>query len=214
MEHAFLDGRPLMLDGMKPDATVSAVIEHARTVLNEPDAIILEIICDGDAITADNLDEALSAPLDQYARLELISGSPRKVVADTLHASRRSIADSSELAALAANELASGDLSKGMQRLIDCVDIWSRTHEAMVSGAHLLRLDLESLVIQDRRVVEWLRQPAAKLREIRDAIESRDHVLLGDILRYEMQEFLESWDQMLGAYAYHVQAQDAAAGSA
>ena len=91
-----------------------------------------------------------------------------------------------------------------MQRLIDCVDIWSQAHEAMISSGQLLELDLEELVIADKHVFEWLKEPATKLREIRDAIESRDHVMLVDILRYEMDEFLDGWQKMLEAYVEYV----------
>jgi hypothetical protein len=204
MDTAFLDGQPLGIDGIASDAPVSTVVERAKNALTNRDSILLEVICDGSAIGASALEQTLSAPVSSFSRVELVSGNPRDIVVETLEASRRSIGDTFELVALAAGELNSGSVATGMQRLIDCVDIWSQAHEAMVNSGQLLNLDIESLVIEDRCVLDWLREPAAKLREIRDAIESRDHVMLGDILRYEMDDFLQGWERMLDAYAMHI----------
>ena len=53
--------------------------------------------------------------------------------------------------------------------------------------------------------MQWLNDLASKLRELKDAIESRDHVLLGDILRYEFDETLEQWERMLDGFIAHVE---------
>ncbi|HPF38115.1 MAG TPA: hypothetical protein P5081_09155 [Phycisphaerae bacterium] len=213
MEHAFLDGKPLATEGIDADASVSSVVERAKTMLLETygDSILLEVICDGEAIDAGRLEETLADPVSKYGRLEFVSGSRRTVVVESLRASKRSISDTFELVRDAANQLNAGSVASGMQRLIDCVEIWSQAHEAMISSGHLLELDMEELVIADKHVFEWLREPATKLRDIRDAIESRDHVMLVDILRYEMDEFLEGWEKMLEAYADYVQGMGVAA---
>ncbi|MCB9851490.1 MAG: hypothetical protein H6819_00220 [Phycisphaerales bacterium] len=206
MEHAFLDGKLLATDGIGADAKVSSVVERAKTTLKDGagDSILLEVICDGEAIEAAHLEATLAEPLSRYARLEFVSGSRRTVVVESLTASKRSIGDTFELVREAADQLNAGSVASGMQRLIDCVEIWSQAHEAMISSGQLLELDLEELVIADKHVFEWLREPAVKLREIRDAIESRDHVNLVDILRYEMDDFLQGWEKMLEAYVEYV----------
>lgn len=206
MDHAFLDGKPLPIDGIGDDATVCAVIERAKTTLKDTDgdSILLEVICDGEAIDAARLASTMGEPLSNFSRVEFVSGSRRTVVVESLTASKRSIGDTFELVREAAEQLNAGSVAAGMQRLIDCVEIWSQAHEAMISSGHLLELDLEELVIADKHVFEWLREPATKLREIRDAIESRDHVMLVDILRYEMEDFLQGWEKMLDAYAEYV----------
>lgn len=213
MDHAFLDGKPMAIDGIEADATVCAVIERAKTALRDEDSesILLEVICDGEAIDAAHLEATMAEPIAKFSRLEFVSGNRRSVVVESLTASQRSIADTFELVREAADQLNAGSVAVGMQRLIDCVEIWSQAHEAMISSGHLLELDLEELVIADKHVFEWLREPATKLREIRDAIESRDHVNLVDILRYEMDEFLLGWEKMLGAYAEYVTALEVAA---
>lgn len=213
MEHAFLDGKLLATDGIGADAKVASVVERAKTTLKDGagDSILLEVICDGEAIEAAHLEATLAEPLSRYGRLEFVSGSRRTVVVESLVASRQSIGDTFELVREAADQLNAGSVAGGMQRLIDCVEIWSQAHEAMISSGHLLELDLEELVIADKHVFEWLKEPAVKLREIRDAIESRDHVNLVDILRYEMDEFLQGWEKMLEAYAAYVSGLEIAA---
>ena len=204
MDHVTLDGKPLAVDGIDADATVSTLVERAKTTLVDTDAILLEIICDGQSLDASNLETTLSEPVSSYTRFEFVSGDRRSVVVESLIASKRSIADTCDLVREAAEQLNAGSIASGMQRLVDCVEIWSQAHEAMISSGHLLNLDLENLVIDDKRLLEWLKEPATKLREIRDAIEARDHVNLVDILRYEMEDFLAGWEKMLDAYAAHV----------
>lgn len=204
MDYAFLDGKPLSIDGIEGDAQVCTLVERAKTTIESSDAILLEVICDGEVVDATQLETTLAEPVSKYSRFEFVTGSRRAVVVDSLTASARSIGDTFELVHEAAEQLNAGGVAQGMQRLIDCVDIWSQAHEAMISSGQLLDLDLEELVIADKHVFEWLREPATKLREIRDAIESRDHVMLVDILRYEMDEFLEGWKKMLEAYAEYV----------
>lgn len=213
MEHAFLDGKPLSTDGIEADAKIGTLVERAKTALreNDNDSILLEVICDGDPIDAARLEETLTERVSRFSRFDFVSANRRAVVVESLTASKVSIGDTFELVREAAEQLNAGSVAPGMQRLIDCVEIWSQAHEAMISSGNLLELDLEKLVIADKHVFEWLREPATKLREIRDAIESRDHVMLVDILRYEMDEFLQGWEKMLEAYAEYVSGMEVAA---
>jgi len=204
MEHALLDGNPLSLSDIPDDAAVGKLVDLAKNELSGGESILLEVICDGRSVASEQLESTLAEPISKFDRIEFVSGNPRAVVVETLNATRRSIGDTFALVREAAEDLNSGNVATGMQRLVDCVEIWSQAHEVMINSGQLLNLNLDDLVVADKRVLEWLREPAAKLREIRDAIESRDHVLLGDILRYEMDEFLEGWEKILDAYAEHV----------
>jgi len=69
----------------------------------------------------------------------------------------------------------------------------------MINSGALLQFNFDELVIADRHIFDWLRDLGGKLKDIRDAIENRDHVLLGDILRYETEEFVEGWERMRSA---------------
>ena len=59
--------------------------------------------------------------------------------------------------------------------------------------------------LQGRDIMQLLVEIRTKLTEIKDAIEARDYVLLGDILRYELDEPLQSWENMLNAFIEHVE---------
>ena len=53
---------------------------------------------------------------------------------------------------------------------------------------------------------EHLHDLAAKLREVRDALEARDIVLLADMLRYEIPDTCQTWQGILKDMAANVAA--------
>ena len=66
-------------------------------------------------------------------------------------------------------------------------------------------LDFDDLEIDGRQITAWLNELAGKLGELKNAIESRDNVLLGDILRYEFDQTLQQWERMLGGFIAYVE---------
>ncbi len=202
---AFLNGNEVALNEIAGNATVGVVVDAVKGAIPDKGSILLEIACDGRTIHSEQITQILNRPATEYQRIECRSGNPAEIVVTTLNASLSVLAESKASALQAAEDLASGSLGPGMQRLIDCVEIWSQAHEAMINSGALLQFNFEELVIADRHIFDWLRDLGGKLKDIRDAIENRDHVLLGDILRYETEEFVEGWERMLNAYIEHVE---------
>jgi predicted nucleotidyltransferase component of viral defense system len=65
-------------------------------------------------------------------------------------------------------------------------------------------MDFQTLTVAGRPIVSWVEVLAEKLRQLKDAVESRDLVLLGDILRYEIDPALRDWEQMLAGLIQHI----------
>lgn len=201
---AYLDGSELDIKKLAANATVGEIVDVAKTKLESKDAILIEIACDDRTVSAETIMQTLGRPASNFSRIDCRSGDPREIVIETLKSSGSALVESKSSAQKAAEDLTSGSVAQGMQRLIDCVEIWSQAHEAMVNSGALLKLDFEELVIAEKHIFEWLTELGAKLRDIRGAIENRDHVLLSDILRYEAEEFIEGWERMIDAYVKHV----------
>ncbi len=70
----------------------------------------------------------------------------------------------------------------------------------------LLGVDFESLQLAGRPVAECLTELLERLRDLKDAVANRDHVLLADILRYEFDDVLQRWERMLDGFIDHVEA--------
>lgn len=203
MAQVLLDGRTIG-EELESTATVAAAIEIARGRLAAGRSIILGVTCDGRNVGLDLLASVLPRPLHEFSRVELTSGDAGAAVIEALSETRLSILDTYALVQQAADDISTGNIARGMNGLIECVNAWSQVHEAVVSGGQLLQLDFERLVLGGRPLLDWLGDLNRRLRDIKSAVENQDHVLLADILRYEMDETLQRWEDMLTALIEHV----------
>ena len=200
----FLDDRPFASSSISSQSTVAHVIEAARNDLVGTGRLLIGIRCDGDELSADRMERLIGEPATRFARLDLISDRPQRVVVDILQHARSAFAHTFELVRLAADTLAVGN-GEGMSTLIACVQTWSQVHESVVKGGALLGIRFDELLIQNRSVTAWLGDLVTRLRELRGAIDARDYVLLVDLLRYEFDETLQGWETFLDAFITHVE---------
>lgn len=193
----FVDHEPLAVDALARDATVSAVVDHVRAGIAGTGRMVLGLRCDEQDVSMDRLEQVLGMPCAAVGRLDVLTGCPGALVADALGVTRGALAETYATVATAASHLSSGDAAAAMRELADCCAVWARVHEAVVRACGLLALDVSGVAIEGRAVSQWLRDLAKTLLGIKTAIESRDTVLLGDILRYEMDQTLGDWERML-----------------
>lgn len=193
----FVDNEPLTGDALGQDATVLAVVDRVRAGIAGTGRMVLGLRCDEQDVSMDRLEQVLGMPCAAVGRLDVLTGSPGALVADALGVTRGALTETYATVATAASHLSSGDTADAMRELADCCAVWARVHEAVVRACGLLSLDVSGVAIEGRAVSQWLRDLAKTLLGIKTAIESRDTVLLGDILRYEMDQTLGDWERML-----------------
>ncbi|MBX3396008.1 MAG: hypothetical protein KF841_11640 [Phycisphaerae bacterium] len=200
-----LDGC-LINDTALPDgSTVSHAIDLAKARLSGSGRLILGIYCNGAEVEPSRLRGILSAPYANYSKVELISGSPYSAVIEALNQARAVFAESFSTIKQVSAWLSSGDVPGAMGGLSQCVEAWSNMHEAVVRGGALVGVEFDRLVLGGRHVLDWLGDLNQRLRDIRDAIQSRDHVTLADVIRYELDEALQGWEIMLDGFIRHIE---------
>lgn len=190
---AYLDARPYSR-GLTPASTVAEFIESARQSLDGSGRMLIGLRCEECDVPPDQLDALLIEPLSRFNRLELTSDRPSRVVEDILLHARTCLAQSFELVQDASQKFSSGEGVDAMTALIACIQSWGQVHEAIVKGGQLMRIDFEKLLIRDRSVQAWLAGLVDRLRDIKNAVESNDLVLLADMLKYELDESLQEWE--------------------
>jgi len=203
----FLDNEHLDTDDLGHDASIGQALEVAKTAVQGTGRLILGLRVSEQEVESEQIEEILTAPINDFERLDFISGRPAEMVLEALQTSRRAFEDTFPVVKRAAERLSRGDLTTTMTLLADCFGIWGQTHQAVCTAARLLQLDLDRLELAGRSIKAWLRQLAEKLGEIRSAMESRDNVLLGDILRYEVDEMLLEWERTLSGLIEHIESQ-------
>lgn len=201
----YLDSQPLVTKCLDCNATVNAALEAAKHRLASTDLMIFGVKCDDQEVSPEDLEKILSMPAARFSRVEFISGHPSEVVLSALRQTRLSLADSFTGVKQASESLSKGRVAEAFGALVRCLSVWGQAHEAVAQGMALCGIDAERLIISGRPLLDWLQGLAEQLRGLKGAIESRDHVLLGDILQYELDDTLQGWEVMLDGIISHVE---------
>lgn len=203
----FLDTEPIATDALGPNAHVGQLLDMVKARVNGSGRLILGMKCNEEDVDSEEIASMVSTPITEFDRLDFISGDPRDMVLDALDGVRRAFEQTFQVVREAGDDLARGDAQRAMNRLADCFSVWGQTVDAVQSSGRLLGIDLDSFTIEDRTISHWVGDLATKLREVRAAIESRDSVLLADIVRYELDETMQAWDRMLAGFIGHIEAE-------
>lgn len=201
----YLDSQPLVTKSLDGNSTVHAALEAAKHQLTSTELLIFGVKCDDQEVSPEDLEKILGMPAARFARVEFISGHPGEVVLSALRQTRMSLADSFTGVKQASECLSKGRVAEAFGALVRCLSVWGQAHEAVVQGMALCGIDAERLIISGRPLLDWLQGLAEQLRGLKGAIESRDHVLLGDILQYELDETLQGWEVMLDGIIAHIE---------
>ncbi len=204
----YLDNQLLPTDELADGATVGQVLELARAEAARTRSLIVAIQCNQEVVPADRLEWMLQQPARDFERIDLTTGHPKDVVLEALEQTQAMFGQTFPLVKRTSDDLSSGRISEAMQTFTSCVSAWGCTHEAVVQSARLLGVDFEQLHVNDQPVSFWLERLAARLADVKSAIEARDHVQLCDILRYELDETLREWEGILDGFIEHVRRTD------
>jgi hypothetical protein len=199
----FLDDQPLA-GQLGVDHTIADALAEAQTQLADSGRMVFAMKCDDCELSADQVDAMLSRSISEFKRVQFVSGRCQSLAIETLRDAQRELGESFATVQEAAQHIAAGELSGAMERLAKCLTTWSQIHQAVVLIGQLLKIDFEQIEAGDRPAMRWLELFADQLRDLKDAVISRDHVLLGDLLRYELDETLRGWEQVLASISRHI----------
>jgi len=204
----YLDDRQLPVDALAADATVAQVLDLARAEAARTGTLIVGLRCDHNPVPAEQIEELLAQPAGGYQRIDLLTGRPKELVLEALEQTRSAFAQTFASLKRASDDISAGRIGEAMRSLSDCISTWVSAHQAVVQSANLMQMSFDQLQFNGQPASVWLERLASRLSDLRTAIEARDHVQLGDILRYELDETLREWEQMLDAFIQQVRRLD------
>lgn len=191
------------LDGKSFDVELGIPIADLvrRVRAERPGRVVTSIRMNGRELEGDELREALAGSAQKTDDVELQTLSAGAVVA----AAMNDAADRLEAAAAhlpsAADNLISGRQPEAFQAVVSMVAAWQVCQQVVVDGAELLGRKPENLPLRGDRLAARLPRHAAKLHEVKEAVETKDAVLLGDLMRYELPDLCDAWASDLRAMA-------------
>jgi len=89
--------------------------------------------------------------------------------------------------------LRQGVYNEALKRLSTCFGAWSMARDSLDKVSRLMKIDLNTMQYDGSSMGEVVQNFADQLTRIREALESRDYVMLADTLNYDMQPVARRW---------------------
>ncbi|MBK8915230.1 MAG: hypothetical protein IPM64_11645 [Phycisphaerales bacterium] len=193
-----VDGRRIS-NPIEPGASLGELIDRLRA--DRPQSLITRVAINGAALCESTAEAAFAQALADGDSIDVETGLPGLVVAEALREVATTLRDAGQASPEAARRLNDQEVAAAMQDIAELVGIWQSARSAVSQAGALLQRDLAELQFDGVTVGERLSTLVARLTEIRDAMVARDHVLLADLLHYEMPELCEIWALVLNGIA-------------
>jgi hypothetical protein len=190
-----LDGNRIAPE-CSPAATLQCLVDQVSGSLSS-DRLVVGIARDGQDLVDDRLEAALLEPLDDGMQVDLSTADRRELAAGALRHVSAQIAQVGEQQPRIAAQLTGGDAPRAIQQFSGFLEVWQTSQRTLAQCCHILKTNLALHEFQGQPVTAHLSELAVKLREVRQALEATDMVLLADLLEYELPSTCRHWSALM-----------------
>lgn len=191
----YLDREPFSFD--ETSATVGQVLKSVLHGVHADGRVVTCIRCDGEEVDADALNAILPERADKFGRLEFESGMPGQLAVEALSHVQAMLIELESAKEQAVERLNQGQTSEAMMLLRTYFDAWHQAHDAVLQSVKLVGVNMDAMSVDELSIAELFEQFANQLRQLKEALEARDHVTLADIMNYEANETTERWIKLI-----------------
>lgn len=191
------------LGGILPSHTLQALVDAVRQD-HLDGRLVVSVMLDGHQLLDQELSQRLSGSVEGVHHVELISADPRELVSTALRETAGQLGLAADGQAAVADRLRSGEMSEASAGFAEFLQVWQTCQRTIGDCSGLLGEDLTAMQAGGKPIREHLDGLVDKLRQVRDAFEAHDTVLLSDLFQYEMPETCQHWQQLLGDLATNV----------
>lgn len=188
--HFALDGREIQApdDGSN---TLVDLVKQAR--VHAGGRLVVNVAIDGRELTGDELSAALAREVGSRSRVEFRTADPRELAVEAFQAAREGLSSASDDAGAVAHRINSGDVAGALHDVGRLVNVWRALHQTVIQSGEVCGVDLTRGELESRPVAAHLEDLGARLRELRDALDARDYVLVADFIHYEFPPLCRFW---------------------
>ncbi len=188
----FVDGNRLE-DEVAGAGSLKDALQHVQSNNCPSETIVIGIRCDGQEIAGDDVVNTLEKPASTVARLEVFTSTRETLVIDAMTQAAASLQESETICGRVVELLTKGQGSEAVKTLGECLRFWQQIHEAVGKSIQMLEIDLQKAMINDQPMLDVIAEPKQTLLQIKQALQAQDHVLLADVLQYELSEVTDRW---------------------
>ncbi len=193
----------LYIDETKVDIDLPAseplenVLRHSQAKLYEAGRLVVGLRCDGNEVPADEMADTLKRQASSFERLDVVTSTKYDLVAEAMDQAAVSLTQTEESCQRIADGLSEGKTSESMRALGDCLSVWRQIHEAIGKSIAILEIDPRTALVGGEPLVDVVNKPMVVLLRVKEALQSQDHVLLADTLKYEFSEVAQQWQDVI-----------------
>ncbi len=186
-----------------PSQTMSELIDEVRGRMSDTGRMVVAIECDGVELGAKELDRAMTRSIGAYESLVMRTCSPAELVEGALDQALSCLRESRVQCSSIVKYLAESNSVKAMSTLGGVLGTWHQVHEGMRNAIGLLGVDVAGLSTHDVDIESVFGEVRDLLIQIKEVVEARDTVLLGDLLQYELDPVADRWERAIQCVRDH-----------
>ncbi len=192
----FLDQQPLSADLASPE-TLAEWAAYASQQAQAHSRVVVGIACDGEPVNEDRLEAMLEAQANQFQRVDFSTCQATALAGAALGQAAELLGQLGASQTSAAELFNQGQSGKAIDVLQTTFFGWNQVQVAVTKSSQLLQWSLDDMTVGEEPVIVIFERLAELLREVRQALESQDYVLLADLLQYEFGEVTARWQSLL-----------------
>src|SRR5436190_22005459 len=166
-----VDRQPLSADQLGLH-TLGQLLAH----LQKDNRLVVHVLVDGEEPDLSQMPSVRKLPLDRHT-LFIETADPRALALQVLGDVDGQLAEADRLRGEASDLIHKGQNQRAMEKLSGCFSTWQHAQESVLKTGQLLRLDLQTIVVDGTPLTDMVQEFAQQLRQIKGALENRDFVL-------------------------------------
>lgn len=180
--------------------TLRALIDDVSGSIAK-ERMVVAVQLNGEALLDDSLGDALAQPLREEDQVDFQTAEPPVLAAQALCDVADQLVKSGEDSGRIADLLHAGSTSEAVLAFGKALRVWATAQHTIAQCGMLLGTKLTEHQVDGRPLDAHLSELADKLRELRDALEAQDLVLLADMIQFELPDMSTQWASNLRALA-------------
>ncbi len=192
----FINDNPVQVADFA-DATLGDALRQLQSEHCPSGQLIVGVRHNGVDIPGGEMDAELARPAREFEKIDLITAEPDRLVAEALGQAEEVLDDADAMRKTTAEHFIAGRIEEAKQSLVQDLRAWQQIHEAITQSIRMLGLESDKLTIQGRPLLELLEKPRELLTQVKVALADEDFVMLADILKYEFEDVIGPWREMI-----------------
>lgn len=169
---------------------VMEVVREVMAQLSRDGRGAVSVLINGESVLPDEIQSRWCGNLlEADTEIEVTSQSISELVHQSLTELEQLLPELPQACSMLARVFQGDEAESGFQYFDEFARLWSEIKRREQQVVNALGLDLSEVEVEGRSLSAWHETLNARLQEAIKALETRDYVLLGDLLEYELTPF-------------------------